>query len=691
MTPRDIVAAYLSPPYNFSLAMWPDAGDAKGPREADWPRKPKALDDWTPGSRVGIMTGTEVAQGRWLHDIDIDWQPGAGVAMALLPPTGFAYGRPSKRVSHCFYTCSEALRSIRFEDVDKTCLIELRGTKADGSVGLQSMAPPSTWSKGAQREPLTFVRHEPPSHVEAALLLSRVALAAVGMLLAKHFGHNGFGHDVRLAWAGHLLRAGVAQDDLIAMGEALSVACNNKELHDVRRVVESTAAALATDGKKVKGRTALAAIIGKPAILRIDEWLGRDADFARGRDGQILARHAGNICRAVELLGHTLTHDQFSDKLLLDGVPMQDRQVNRLLLDVEREHRFQPPDQYFRMVIEDAAWTHGFHPVKDYLATLAWDGVPRIDTWLIDAGGAPDSPYVRAVSAIMLIAAVRRVLTPGCKYDEMVVLEGTQGAGKSSAVQALCPNPDWFTDDLPLNLKSQQVIEATLGKWLVEASDLAGKRKTEVEGLKAMLSRQVDGPARLAYARIPVERPRHFIIVGTTNSSTYLTDPTGARRFWPIPVVQFDVPWITSVRDQLWAEALRRAEAGASIRLPEDLWPEATAAQNRRREVDPWEPLLHNALLKLVPSSDARRRITTDELWQAVGVEPAFRDRSGQLRISDVMQRLGFERTRVRGSDGGVHVGYRQAVPGDLPLDDGGIAVEEDDDVTVGQPDGVPF
>src|SRR6185436_3179557 len=108
---------------------------------------------------------------------------------------------------------------------------------------------------------------------------------------------------------------------------------------------------------------------------------------------------------------------------------------------------------------------------------------------------------------------------------------------------------------------SKQVIERTLGKWIVEASDLAGKRKSEIEQLKAMLSRQVDGPARLAYAHFPVERPRQFIIIGTTNSPAYLTDPTGGRRFWPIEVQAFRLDWIKANRDQLWAEACIREEA----------------------------------------------------------------------------------------------------------------------------------
>lgn len=658
MTPEDILKSYAE--RNFQLVFWPGTGDAKGPREKDWPKHPKPITEWRVGMRCGIITGTEIAQGRFLHDIDIDWAPGSVIAQVLLPPTGFVFGRESKRVSHCFYTTNESLKTMRFEDTDKTVLLEIRGVKSDGHLGFQTMAPPSEWSKEGKREQLVLVRNDMPAHLDVQVLRARGTLAAIGMILAKRFGHNGFGHDIRLAWAGFLLRANIAIEDLVAMGEAISQVCNNREVADVRRVLESTAASLAVDSKKVKGGPALARIVGKDVVDRINEWLGREADFVRDQRGNIAPKHAGNIRRAVELLGHELTHNQFSDKMLIDGVTMEDRQVNSLLLKIEHEYRFQPPESYFRMVVEDMAWKNGFHPVKDYLEPLVWDGVPRIDTWLIDYADAADTEYVRAVSSIFMIAAVRRVMQPGAKYDEMLILEGVQGVGKSSATQALCPDPTWFVDDIPLNLRAQQLIEATLGKWIVEASDLAGKRKTEIEHLKAMLSRQVDGPARMAYAHMPVERPRHFVLIGTTNSEVYLNDPTGARRFWPITVgKRFNVEKIIENRDQMWAEAKMREARGDSIRLPEALWPAAAIEQEKRREMDPWEIIIREDLAQILPDSAGIRRCSTAALWQAVGVPPERQDRGGQLRISEIMQRLGFKRCTVR-ENGIEKTGYKQ-------------------------------
>ncbi|HVJ72052.1 MAG TPA: virulence-associated E family protein, partial [Sphingomicrobium sp.] len=673
-----IVKSYLEK--NFQVTFWPQIGDIKGPKEKDWPHHPKTLADWREGLRVGLITGVEVAPDKFLHDIDIDWEPGSLIAQSLLPPTGFVFGRASKRISHCFYVAPEALASFKYEDIDKTCLIELRGTKVNGEIGLQTMAPPSVWTKGTKQEMLAFVRQDDPAFVDAALLKQRVCLAAIAMILAKHLGTNGFGHEPRLAWAGFLLRAGISIDELIMMGEAISRHCNNREVADVRRAVESTAASLQHEGKKVKGGPALAKLLGKGGklvIARINEWLGRDSDFTRV-EGIIVKDHQQNIRRAVELLGRELSYNSFSDKMLMDGEPLEDRQMNDMWLRIDEEHRFRPTYMFFEKVIHRIAWENPFHPVKDYLAGLTWDGVERLDTWLTACAGVEDTAYSRAVGAIVLVAAVRRIRQPGAKYDELLIIEGPQGLNKSTALRALCPRSDWFSDDLPLNTTSQRIIEATLGKWIIEASDLAGRRRAEREHLKATLSRQVDGPARLAYAHLPVERPRQFIIIGTTNSSEYFDDPSGARRFWPVTIKRFDIGKVLEIRDQLWAEASIREASGTSIRLSEALWPEATRHQEKRREIDPWEMPLRALLLAIPASSDDKRRVLTDDLWSGLNIDVNKRDRYGGVRIAEIMHRLGFKRTTVRVSNT-VGSGYVTERVGLLELVDEGRTPGEDD------------
>lgn len=661
---EDIVRSYFE--HNYHVVMWPDRGAQKGPTEEGWKTKPYTLADYTPELRVGIITGQEIAPNHFLHDVDIDWAAGFKIALNFLPKTEFVYGRASKHVSHCFYTLPEALPRITFNDpVDKKTLIEIRGTKENGELGWQSMVPPSIWADEAgAREPLEFRKFGPPAHFEAVShFKQRVCLAAVAMLLARRLGTNGFGHDTRLAWAGYLLRAAIPVEDLVLMGEAISAYCNNREIADVRRVVESTAASLADKSKKVKGGPALAKIIGgeagKKVIAEVNRWLGRDSDFVRTSDGLIVKDSQDNIRRAIGLFSVELSYQEFAEKMLVREMEgptrtLDDRTITNMWLRTDREHRFRPSFTFFEKVVTDIAYDNGFHPVRDYLGTLAWDGQPRIDRWLACYGGAVEAnegaearTYLEAVSAIVLIAAVRRVLHPGCKYDEMLVLESEQGFNKSGALRALCPLDEWFSDDLPLNCDAKEIIERTLGKWIIEASDLVGGRKADRDHLKSMLSRQIDGPARMAYAHTPVERARQFIIVGTTNSAEYLADTTGARRFWPVRVGRFDIEGIARDRNQLWAEARVREAAGESIRLPEELWNMAGQHQERRREVDAWEELLADAVSLIQPATSGRVQVATAVLWDVLGIEAARRDRPGAKRISEIMQRMGFERATV--------------------------------------------
>lgn len=681
-SPTDIVRSYFD--WNFRVVMWPDKGELKGPTEEGWKTKPYSIEDYTTATRVGIITGQEISPGRFLHDVDIDWAPGYKIALQFLPKTEFVYGRKSKPVSHCFYTLPESIYIAPYKDpLDRTTLLEVRAAKENGELGHQSMAPPSIWQKGSDREALEFRAFGQPTFFEEVQhFKQRCTLSAIGMLLAKRLGYNGFGHEARLCWAGYLLRAGIPEEDLVKMGEAISLYCNNTEIVDVRRVVQSTNASLQNDAKKTKGGPSLAKLLGaggKKIIDEINKWLGRDSDYIRTNDGVIIKDHQENVRRAVGILGYELSYNEFAEKMLVSdlsttsepGKPrlLDDRTINTIWLKIDREQRFRPTFTFYEKVLTDLCYDNAFHPVRDYLGSLSWDRQPRIDYWLSTYGQAEETgdiergrTYLQAISAIVLIAAVRRAIRPPCKYDEMLVLQGEQGLNKSSALRALCPKDEWFSDDLPLNVDAKEVIERTLGKWIIEASDLVGGRKADIDHLKSMLSRQTDGPARMAYARVPVERHRQFVIIGTTNSDIFIADPTGARRFWPVKVKKFDAEGIARDRDQLWAEAVFREGRGESIRLPEELWSEASEHQEQRREIDAWEDILTKAARVIIPSVTGKIQVATTVLWEALDIEVGRRDRHGARRISEIMQRLGFTRGNVR-TDDGVEVGYHRTTP----------------------------
>jgi len=175
---------------------------------------------------------------------------------------------------------------------------------------------------------------------------------------------------------------------------------------------------------------------------------------------------------------------------------------------------------------------HVFDPVRDYLDGLVWHGRPRVDRWLIEYCGAEDTALNRDFGRKVLLAAVRRVRQPGCKFDYILVLEGAQGVGKSSLLRLLA-GEDNFSDTEILGARSREQQELTRGVWIYEIAELAGLSRTEVKAVKLFASKQSDR-ARAAYARDVTDRKRRGIFIATTNDDKYLRDTTGNRRFWPV-------------------------------------------------------------------------------------------------------------------------------------------------------------
>lgn len=247
-----------------------------------------------------------------------------------------------------------------------------------------------------------------------------------------------------------------------------------------------------------------------------------------------------------------------------------------------------------------------FHPIRDFLNGLPeWDRVPRVNMLLVDYLGADNSAYVRAATRKTFVAAVARVMQPGCKFDYMLVLNGPQGIGKSTLFAKL--GGEWFNDSLSLNdTKDKTAAEKLQGYWIMEIGELAGIKKAEVEAVKSFLSRQKD-IYRPSYGRRTIEHPRQCIIVGSTNADTgFLRDSTGNRRFWPV-VVNGSVtktPWglDSDTVNQIWAEALQLWKDGEALYLDDqDAAIEAIEQQKLAMEADERLGMIKDYLDRLLP------------------------------------------------------------------------------------------
>lgn len=304
--------------------------------------------------------------------------------------------------------------------------------------------------------------------------------------------------------------------------------------------------------------------------------------------------------------------------------------------------------------IEAVATRNKFHPVRDYLDSLEWDGQPRLEHWLCDYLGVVQSEYSAAVGKNWLVAAVNRVRNPGCKVDTMVILEGDQGRGKSTAVRMLC-GPMWFAEMLE-SPQNKDFFQVLTGRWFVEIPELQAFNKADRNKIKAAVSAQED-TYRPSYGRYARQFPRQCVFVGTTNDDTYLKDETGARRFWPVRCGQINLKRLSEVVDQLWAEADYRAAQGERYwEVPES----ALEEQEARFDADAWEePIMewldggcsHDRYPMSWSAGNGRPvdQVQLSEVMEwALRLEIGKHSRPEQMRVSAIMRRLGWRRVQRR-------------------------------------------
>lgn len=397
-----------------------------------------------------------------------------------------------------------------------------------------------------------------------------------------------------------------------------------------------------------KVRDAYKALEDEP--VEIDTSFQESIDqFKVNQHGKPIATDPQNIRVALYKLDVRLNYDAFGRKAMIDGLDgfgpiLQDEAVRDLRFLLRDRFGFLPDKELlFEFMLREAR-ANSFHPVRDYFDKVqaGWDQRERLDRFLIDYAGAEDTEFVRAVGALSFIAAVRRIREPGAKFDEMLVLESGQGKDKSSALEIMAVRKEWFSDSFPLSADNRETLEMLTGKLIIECAELQGMKKTEIEHVKAMLSRNTDR-GRPVWNRIQVEQPRECVFIGTSNSRDYLKDQSGNRRFWPVSVKQFNLDALRRDRDQLWGEAAFTEALGYSIRLDRSLWGAAAKEQAKRLDVatDPFTDTLSNYL------ADITGKITTEDAWLILGLQPGQRTQALNARFGAALKFLGWKQSTV--------------------------------------------
>ena len=297
----------------------------------------------------------------------------------------------------------------------------------------------------------------------------------------------------------------------------------------------------------------------------------------------------------------------------------------------------------YQIAVAKVVDDRSYHPIREYLASLPeWDGVTRAETLLIDYLGAEDNAYTRAVTRKTICGAVARVQHPGVKFDNILVLNGDQGIGKSTLIAKL--GGEWYSDSLSLtDMNDKTAAEKLQGYWILEIGELAGMKKADIDKVKAFISRQ-DDKYRASFGRRVTPHPRQCIFFGTTNSQNgYLRDITGNRRFWTVktPGTGKKKPWQLTNEDvrQIWAEALVLVERGEKLYLDSNLEALSQVEQSSAMEQDDREGLVSAYLNLPLPENwsgmdiYARQEYIRDQdgPTQPKGIAP--RDRVSNMEI----------------------------------------------------------
>jgi predicted P-loop ATPase len=382
---------------------------------------------------------------------------------------------------------------------------------------------------------------------------------------------------------------------------------------------------------------------GNPTKEQFNEMLmGRFSGHAKEKDDR--PKLAIRFDQVQDVLGARLAFNELTNQIELDGSVVED--INDLRLTLALEHSISVSQADGETIINRLAKGNAYHPVLRYLEEVS--NTHGDDTTIIQGlasryFGTTESIYEIYLKK-MLVAAVARVFEPGCKVDTALILQGPQGLGKSTFFSTLAGS-DWFDDSMGAATGERDERLKLHQFWFLEWGELESIfRKKDVASTKAFLSSQVD-TVRPPYGRQALTLKRRSVIVGSTNQNDFLTDSTGNRRFWVVPVKKrIDIKTLEAERDRIWAAAVSLYRSGFPWWLTPD--EEAIAAEFNEhwQAEDPWTPAIRAYLL------DYRDRETTTAtiLTHVLSIEVGNQTRVHEMRAAEILKGLGWERVQRR-------------------------------------------
>jgi len=468
-------------------------------------------------------------------------------------------------------------------------------------------------------------------------------------------------------WVEEYSREEAVQALMAPKKTAIEVLPTLKEVKKRLRPPKPVAEAVAPAAVEVEPAPAVPApVVTAPAVpddgrMRMDHWLSLGLDVSG-------SHVIPNINNASKLIAHLhlgeIWYDEFLQKILTstgNGPPREWTDADDIRLTIQMQQKCGCV-KMGKLVVADAVVEAAYRDVRnelqDWLKSLKWDGIMRLNDFMEDVCGCEGSTYSRAVGRNFFIGMVARAMRPGCKLDTMVVFEGRQGTGKSTLLEILAGKWYCIMRDVP---ESKDFGITLQGKWLVEIAELDAFSRSDVKATKRTLSTATDR-YRKPYGIHAEDHPRMSVFAGSTNRDDYLADDTGERRFYPVATRRIRLDIARDNREQYFAEAMSLLSGGATWwEIPAE---DAKSEQSKRAQGDVWDDAIEFAVKGLA-------KVTLSKVLLDIGIETGRQTRADQLRAGSCLRRLGWNRIQEWMDGRNVKQWVRSVKPGDsdIPLE----------------------